>query len=248
MEPGDNLHETMAAAARAMEDSGDVASLLQVAVQLAVRDVPHADAASVTLAHRHRGASTAATTDASAQHADELQYAAQEGPCLSAVWDHPLVRVDDIGNESRWPDWVVRMEAESGYRSMLVLRLFTAQDRMGALNLYAHLPGAFAEADVDYAEAFAAHVAVALRSTREISGLNVALDGRTVVGQAQGLLMERFALDAAGAFAVLTRVSSHTNRKLRDIAQELVDTRLLPGLPAGAVPPEAEEPSGEGQV
>jgi transcriptional regulator with GAF, ATPase, and Fis domain len=240
MGPGDNLHEAMAAAARDMQDSDDIQTLLEMAVDLAVRDVTDAEAASVTVAHRHGVASTSASSHASARHADELQYAAGEGPCLSAVWDHPLIRVDDIASESRWPAWVAHMEAESGYRSMLVLRLFTAQDRLGALNLYAGRPGAFDQADVDYGEAFAAHIAVALRSAIEISGLNIALDGRTVVGQAQGLLMERFGLDAAGAFATLTRVSSHTNRKLRDIAQELVDTRQLPGLPDGVRPPEAD--------
>lgn len=229
MQPGDNLHDAMAQAAREMQDSDDTQALLDLAVGLAVRDVEHADGASVTIAQRRGAAHTAAASHESARQADELQYAAGEGPCLSAVWDAPQIHVDDVEAERRWPSWVAAMQDRSGFRSMLVLRLFTTQDRLGALNLYAERPRAFDETDVDHGEALAAHIAVALRSAQEISGLSIALDGRTVVGQAQGILMERFGLDPAAAFAVLTRVSSHHNRKLRDIAQELVETRVMPG-------------------
>jgi hypothetical protein len=229
MPTGDDLHDAMAQAARAPQDTDDIDDLLELAVGLAVRDVDHADGATVTIARRRGAAFTAAASHESARRADELQYAAGEGPCLSAVWDAPLIRVEDVEAEERWPAWVADMRDRSGFRSMLVLRLFTAQDRLGALNLYAVGPGAFDPVDVDHGEVLAAHIAVALRSAQEISGLNIALDGRTVVGQAQGILMERFGLEPAAAFGVLTRVSSHSNRKLRDIAQELVDTRVVPG-------------------
>lgn len=240
------IHDVMAQAARGLQGRHDVSDLMQLAVEIAVRDVSGADAGALSVMHRHGRLDTPAATHESARQADELQAAAGEGPSLDGAWQQPLLWIPDIAAEQRWPVWVQAMAEQSGYRSLLILRLFTTRDRLGTLSLYAGRTDAFDEDDVDHAEALAAHIAVAVSSAQEIAGLNVALHGRTVVGQAQGLLMERFGLDPAGAFAVLTRVSSHTNRKLRDIAQELVDTRQVSGLPegealgeAGAAPAEA---------
>ena len=63
---------------------------------------------------------------------------------------------------------------------------------------------------------------------QEVEQLTEALHRRTVIGQALGLLMERFGIDEAQAFAFLSRCSSHQNRKLYDIAVEFVETRELP--------------------
>jgi len=228
MEAKRNIHEVMTQAAGGLHDRLDVQTTMQEAVDLAVRDIAGADGAALSIVQRHKRVSTPAASHESARHADELQYATGEGPCLSAVWDQPLVQVASIADERRWPAWSAAMSEQSGYRSVLVVRLFTTADRLGALNLYSNRRDAFDEADVEQAEALAAHIAVAIHSAREIEGLGLALDGRTVISQAQGILMERYQLDAAGAFAVLTRTASHSNRKLRDIAQEIVETRRLP--------------------
>jgi transcriptional regulator with GAF, ATPase, and Fis domain len=241
METGNSMRDVMAQAARGLQDSDDVEALMQLAVDIAVRDVRGADAAALSIMHRHGRVITPAATHDAAREADELQYIAGEGPCLDLMWDLPRLRVPNIATEQRWPAWAAAMAEHSGFQSMLVLCLFTTQDRLGTLNLYASRVDAFDQADVDHGEALAAHIAVAVRSAKEIAGLNVALDGRTVVGQAQGMLMERYGLDATGAFAVLTRVSSHSNRKLRDIARELVDTGRMPGVP-GDEEPEVGKP------
>ena len=238
------IHDVMAQAARGLQGSDDVSALMQLAVEIAVRDVSGADAAALSVRHRHGRVVTPAATHVAARRADELQYVAGDGPAADPAWQQPLLQIPDITREQRWPAWVEAMTAQSEYRSLLILRLFTTRDRIGTLSLYASRADAFDEDDVDHAEALAAHVAVAVSSAQEIAGLNVALDGRTVVGQAQGLLMERFGLDPAGAFAVLTRVSSHTNRKLRDVAQELVDTRQVAGLPEGHALGEAGDVTG----
>lgn len=226
-----DLNELMAQTARGLQDSVDLDSLMQLAVDIAVRDVSGADGAALSIVHRRGRVDTPAASHASARHADELQYGAGQGPCLDAIWQEPRVQVPDIGSEQRWPAWSQAMREESGYRSMVVHRIFTAQDRIGALNLYSTRVDNFDDDDLNHAEALAAHLAVAIRSAREIEGLSVALDSRTVVGQAQGILMERFGLDAGRAFDVLTRVSSHSNRKLRDIAEEVVATRQVPATP-----------------
>jgi AmiR/NasT family two-component response regulator len=76
---------------------------------------------------------------------------------------------------------------------------------------------------------FAAHAAVALRSAQDKQSLRIAMTTRNLIGQAQGILMERFKMTAEQAFAVLARVSQQTNVKLRDVAQRLIDTGQTPG-------------------
>lgn len=242
-EAGTNLYDVMAQAARGLQGRVDVQATMQEAIEVAVRDLDGADAAALSIVHRHGLVVTPVATHGSARHADELQYDAGEGPCLSAVWEQRMVQVPSIAEDLRWPAWSAAMTQRSGYRSMLVFRLFTAEDRIGALNLYSSRLDGFDQDDVDQGGALAAHIAVAISSARDIEGLNIALDGRTVVGQAQGLLMERFDLDQRGAFAVLTRLSSHSNRKLREVAHEIVTTRVVPGLSQGEVPDEARRDS-----
>ena len=115
---------------------------------------------------------------------------------------------------------------------MLCFRLFTAADTLGALNLYSRRAGAFTEDDAIDGLALAAHVAVALVSATEIEGLNAAAVNRTVIGQAQGILMERYDIDSERAFSLLRRVSQDSNQRLRWIAAELVRTRKVPGVGA----------------
>ena len=114
---------------------------------------------------------------------------------------------------------------------MLCLQLFTAEDTLGALNLYSLREDAFDDASRVEALALAAHVAVALAAARQIGQLRVAIETRTVIGQAEGILMERFDLSAGQAFSALVRVSSVTNRKLSAVATELVTTRRVPTVP-----------------
>jgi hypothetical protein len=136
----------------------------------------------------------------------------------------------DLAAESRWPDWGPRVVDELGVRSMLCFRLFTTKDTLGALNLYSRRAGAFTEDDAVEGLALAAHVAVALVSATQIEGLNAAAVNRTVIGQAQGILMERYDIDSERAFSLLRRVSQDSNRRLRWIAAELVRTRKVPGV------------------
>jgi GAF domain-containing protein len=141
-----------------------------------------------------------------------------------------VVRVPDVERDERWPRWSRAVVERTPYRSMLCHRLFTARDRVGGLNLYAERPDAFDRDDVEHGEALAAHVALAVRSAQQIAGLEAALDSRTVIDQATGILMERFGLDAQQAYNLLTRLSSHGNRRLRDLAEELTTTGTIDGL------------------
>jgi hypothetical protein len=223
-----DLSRQVADAARELQDSGDPSTTMERAVRLAVQLVPGAYEAGITLARRGKGVETPAATDALVEKVEGWQYELDEGPCLDAIGKQEVVRSRDVGADERWPSWGPKVARETGFRSMLCFRLFTHEDLVGGLNLYSYDVDGFNEADLDEGLAFAAQTAVAIAAAREIAQLRLAVDGRTVIGQAQGILMERFELDATQSFAVLARVSQARNVKVRQIAEELVITRHLP--------------------
>lgn len=171
---------------------------------------------------------TPAATEAWARRADELQYDLKEGPCLDAVWHEDRVHSSSLANDPRWPAWGPRVAAETGARSALCLKLFTTEDTLGALNLYAKTDGAFGPDDIQDGLALSAHIAVAVAAAVEIQGLTAALDSRTLIGQATGIVMGRYEVDAQRAFEVLTRLSSHRNMKVRDLAAQIAQTGRIP--------------------
>ncbi|MFG1819628.1 GAF and ANTAR domain-containing protein [Kribbella sp. NPDC049174] len=192
------------------------------------------DCAGVVLVQRGRGLQTAGVTDQRVEQADRLQLEYGEGPCVPVSREHHSVLVCDTTVDPRWPRWSPRV-AELGLRSVLTVWLFTTRSTLGALNLYRTRPGQFTAADEATARLLARHAAVAVATVREASTLAHAVEARTLIGQAQGLLMERFAIDADQAFAVLRRYSQDNNVKLRIVADELVTTRRLPTrTPPGA--------------
>ena len=132
----------------------------------------------------------------------------REGPCFDALEMHERVHSRDLATDTRWPRWGPHVAHEIGVVSVVSYRLFTTADSLGALNLYSRTSEAFDLDDIYNGEALAAHVAVALASSRQAEQLGVAITTRTVIGQAEGILMERFDISADQAFAVLRRVSS----------------------------------------
>lgn len=129
---------------------------------------------------------------------------------------------DDLRHDGRWPRYAARA-VERGVKAQMGLRLLLEEKTLGALNLYSTLEDTI-DPDVQYvAELFAAHAALALGRARQVEGLNTALQTRKVIGQALGIVMQRYQLDEDRAFQFMIRVSSQSNVKLRDIAQEIVD-------------------------
>jgi len=156
---------------------------------------------------------------------DALQHEFGEGPCLDAVYEHKTVRVDDMASESRWPAFASRA-AEAGARSMLSFQLWVEGDNLGALNLYSRRPHAFDEDSEHIGLLYAAHAAVAYAAAQRQDQLQAAVDTRDLIGQAKGILMERYGIDDDRAFAFLVRLSMDRNQKLRDIAQHIVTQTL----------------------
>jgi GAF domain-containing protein len=187
--------------------------------------------AAVVFVHAKRRIETVASTDPVVTCLDATQMELGEGPDLSIQRDKHSVVVDDTHHEKRWPSWA-SAAAQVGLRSMIGVRLYTSQRTMGSLNLFDSRPHHFSQADVQVAHVLARHAAIALAHVHESDHLWRAIDARKLIGQAQGILMERYDLDDRRAFAVLRRYSQHNNIKLHDVARMVVDTRRLPEPPA----------------
>jgi transcriptional regulator with GAF, ATPase, and Fis domain len=229
-----SLAERMMAAARGLQDETDPQATMQFAVHIAADEVAGCDAAAISLLKRGRLVETPASTSELALAGDSLQYALGEGPCLQAVWEDRVVHSADLASEPRWPAWSRRMVRDHGVHGVLCFQLFTYADTVGALNLYSRTAHSFDTRARDEGLALAAHIAIAVAAAQRIEQLDQALVTRTVIGQATGILMERYGISAERAFGLLARVSSQSNVKVRELATELVETRGMVSLEAGA--------------
>lgn len=184
--------------------------------------------AGVSMQRRGKTIETLAMTDPVVAGLDELQSKLGEGPDIDLVSDRVGVLVTDTRVETRWTEWSARA-ADAGIRSMLGARLYTPTRTVGTLNLYDRAPDHFDIDDQAVAHLMARHAAVALSKAHTAENLWQAIDARKRIGQAQGILMERYDLTENQAFQVLLRYSQDNNMKLRAVADELIDTRSLPG-------------------
>jgi GAF domain-containing protein len=212
----------------------ELAAVLTEIVQISRRAIPGAEATSITLIREDRGF-TAAFDGQIAMDADELQYQRGYGPCLDAGRSGELFVVTDMRSEDRWPDYAVHA-AGLGVASSMSVPLPFQGATIGALNNYATRPAAFDEADVRLGEEVAAFVAIAVanaeaaaRATDDVLNMRRAMESRSVIEQAKGILMERFKVTSEQAFTLLTHASQRSNVKLRDIADELTATGVLRG-------------------
>jgi GAF domain-containing protein len=201
--------------------------MFEAVVRRAVEVVPGCDLASITLRKRRGRAETVAATDATAERLDAIQYSLGEGPCLDAAFERENVVVPSVATETRWPRWAGSAD-EHGLGSVLAVRLHTAEETLGALNLYSRTPGAFDEEAVDIAVIFSAHATEAMSKVRLVSGLQAALESRHIIGIAQGVLAARYDISYERAFEVLHRYSNDRNLKLRDVAGQVAQSRDLP--------------------
>jgi GAF domain-containing protein len=197
-------------------------------VEAALSEIDGAEHASISLNAAGK-VTTPAATSRLVHQVDALQYEVNEGPCLSSLREEQTVRSDDLTEETRWPTFAAKA-VDHGIRSMLAVQLFVRDDNLGALNLYAESPNSFDRSDENIALLLASHAAVALVDTREIEHLTLALDNRDIIGQAKGILMERYKVSAKQAFGMLVTVSQHKHIKLSVVAERLATTGELPEL------------------
>jgi GAF domain-containing protein len=209
-----------------LHDEPTVEETVDLLVQYALKAVD-CQYAGVMFLHRGNRVETAAATDSLVETLDQIQVECGEGPGVGDWGDLRTVRIADTERDERWKEWAHRI-AQHGIRSVLVARMSTGTTDIGSLNLFHTAPDAFDDDDEAVAAILARHAAVAFASARKVENLWVAIDARKLIGQAQGILMERYDLSADKAFAVLLRYSQDKNLKLRDVAQLLVSRRDLP--------------------
>jgi GAF domain-containing protein len=168
---------------------------------------------------------TAAGTSDDVDKAHMLQGELGEGPCLDAARGGAGTYVTgDATNDPRWPAWGPRV-AELGYRSVVSVRLHAGDRTYGSLNAYSASPDDFTPDDVEVMEYLGAHASAAIAASMTANDLTSALETRTLIGQAQGVLMAVYDLDSEGAFQYLRRLSMDGNTRLRDVAAEVVAQR-----------------------
>jgi GAF domain-containing protein len=161
---------------------------------------------------------------------DESQYDSGFGPCLDAAAQHAVFVVEDMADEPRWPEFAAAA-VKRGVRSSLSVGIPIQEQVAGAINIYGRQQGAFDAEAVTLAQTFAGYAAVAMANAHLYSTtaalaeqMAEAMTSRAVIEQAKGIVMAQRGVSAEEAFDVLSRASQAANRKLRDIAQALVDT------------------------
>ena len=229
------LAEDFGELARSLEEQDDPDVMLAEIIAAAVAMVPGVDEGSISVVTGRRNIGSQAPTGDLPMQVDALQEETQQGPCLDAAYKQLTVRVADMASETRWPEFA-RRASQAGAASMLSLQLYVEGDNLGALNLYSRTPNAFDDESEQVGLLFASHAAVAYASVRKEAQLARAVDSRDLIGQAKGILMERYKISPERAFLVLTRTSQNSNRKLHDIATELVRHGTVPGIPAPPTP------------
>ncbi|MDV6271657.1 GAF and ANTAR domain-containing protein [Rhodococcus globerulus] len=177
--------------------------------------------------HRPEHFESAAATGTVPTRFDVLQLAQGEGPCFDAVWFHQTVRIVDVVSDPRWPALMAEVREQTPIRSVLSIQLFTDGQELGALNLFSDRAGGFDAETEEQAINLATHAAIALSSARRGEQFRSALASRGLIGQAVGMLMERFDIDAIAAFQMLRTLSQEMNLSVLELARK-VTYRELP--------------------
>ena len=184
-----------------------------------------ADEAGIMLVRAKGRIETPAATGAVVEDAHQLQAKYDEGPCLDAVkGGDDTYLVTNTAEDPRWPKWGPAA-ANLGYFSAIGASLETHARRIGSLNIYAQRPNAFTEGDAETVKWLATHASVAMAAAAEQADLRTALSSRTLIGQAEGIIMKAFGIDGHKAFTYLQRLSQDSNVKLTKIAQDIIENR-----------------------
>jgi len=223
-----DLTVNLSEVARALFAAGSVVDTLQTVVDQAVATIDGCDFAGIFTVNGDEVV-TAVHSDPLVVEIDGLQQMTGEGPCLDAIDQQTTVYAEDLADDDRWTTFGPEAAA-AGARCALAYHLY-AKGTLGALNLYAHYPRAFGATDRAKGLIFATLSGLALSGARShesedrrADNLNRALATRELIGQAQGILMERERITSDRAFDILRRASQHLNIRLREVAQDLVDT------------------------
>ncbi len=214
--------QSIAEAVRTLNRPRSLDDTLQTIVEVACNSVEGFDQVGIATLEHDGKIETRASTGGLVLRLDAIQYDLGEGPSAAALQGPGEISVSSLREEQRWPGYVPHALA-SGVRSQMAVKLYLDRGTLGGINFYStHSEEVGTDAQA-LARLFATHAAIALGHAQEREHLNEGLQNRKAIGQAIGLLMERYEMNEDRAFAFLVRASSHANIKLRAVAQQLVD-------------------------
>ncbi len=221
---GNALAIRMAELARMFAPPPRVEEVLAGVTSAAVELIPGADMAGVLLSGKGNKFESLVDTCDLVGRLDAVQERQQEGPCLDAATDELVVRTNDFAVDKRWPKFA-RAAVTAGVRSSLSFRLYGSMQTAGALNVFGSKPNVFTSESEAIGLVLASHAAAAILASRQGEQLQSAMASRDTIGQAKGIIMERFNVDAVRAFDLLRQLSQDQNIPLAAIAQRVIDTR-----------------------
>jgi GAF domain-containing protein len=217
------LHQARQLAQSLQQEPADAGSVLGGLTESAVESIPGAQYAGITISSDRGDVRSVAATGRYPMLLDEIQHRYREGPCLSAAWEQHTIRITDLALEQRWPSYCRDAAAQTPIRSIMSFQLFADHRTTGALNVYAEQPDAFDDDAVELGLIAATHTSLAWNLLRRDEQFRSALASRDIIGQAKGMLMERFKIDAVQAFELLKRLSQTSNTVLAALARQLVE-------------------------
>lgn len=219
-----DLAARMAELARSLAGPRSLDEVLSGVAAAALELIPGVDAAGVLLIGKERTFETVPKDARLTTELHRLQMQYDEGPCVQAALDDLIVRTDDFRKEDRWPRYAPAC-VEIGVLSGLSFKLYTSDRTAGALNLFGFEPNVWRGEAETIGVVLAAHAAAAILASQEGEQLEAALSTRDRIGQAKGIIMERYKVNDVQAFEMLRQVSQETNTKLVQVAQQVIDTR-----------------------
>lgn len=210
-------------AAKLMNAPPTLEETLDAISHAALSTVPGFTHVGISITHRDGTIETKSATDQLVWELDEVQYELREGPCYDSIRGCGITVVPHARRDQRWPRYMPEA-VKRGLRAQLAVGLYSDRDSLGGLNLYSTESEEIEEDAIGIAELFAAQAAIALGRSRQEFQLNEALESRKVIGQALGLIMQKYEMNEDRAFQFLIRASSTSNTRVRDVAAELVRT------------------------
>ncbi|GAB7143465.1 GAF and ANTAR domain-containing protein [Mycobacterium riyadhense] len=205
------------------QPTDDIDTTLGNLLDTAVKSVPGAEHAALTMGSRD-GVRTVSATAGYPILLGKIQQRHKD-MCGAATWEGQVIRIDDVTTEQRWPGYCRDVADETPIRSIMTIPLFVNRHNMGALNFYASRRHAFDAESVEMALIMATHAALAWSMLRHDQQFRSALASRDLIGQAKGMLMERFNVDAVRAFALLSQLSQNSNTAVVEIARRLIEAK-----------------------
>ena len=218
------MAKRMAELARSVAAPRDLDAVLSGVTETTVELLTGADTAGVLLVSKGGKFESLSGTSELIYEVDRLQEKHNAGPCVEAAVDELVVRTEDFETETRWPEYS-REVCKLGVRSSISFKLYTGERTAGALNVFSRSPHSFDADSEMIGSILAAHAAAAILASRDSQQLHAALLSRDLIGQAKGMLMERYQVDANSAFDMLRKLSQQMNVRLAEVAQRVVDTR-----------------------